>query len=179
MSTFTSNNIIPSDVPADQEPTARSHVEPASKSRNKPQSQRSNRDQQPAATADISTSAATTSTGLDEANPSTLTTNNNISSNAPVTATAAANTSHITPTNSSVPPPVVLNNRGGEARKRKIFNPDRVDLCCCGCNMNYDYSCMSHCKGEDCDRLINRTCVPSTWLCSNCTKMPRTDKQKS
>ena len=150
-------------------PSAGSHIELTSKTRNKPQSQRSNRDQQPAAS------------GIGEANSSTFSTNNNnISSNASATATAVANTSHNTPTNSSVPPPVVLNNRGGEARKRKIFNPDRVDLCCCGCNMNYDYSCMSHCKGEDCDRLINRTCVPSTWLCSNCTnKMPRTDKQKS
>lgn len=71
---------------------------------------------------------------------------------------------------------ILLNARGGPARKKKKFNPDSEELCWCGCNISYDNSCMSQCKGLDCDKLVNRTCVPSTWLCNSCK--PR-DSSKS
>jgi hypothetical protein len=36
---------------------------------------------------------------------------------------------------------------------------------------------MSQCKGINCDNLVNRTCVSSTWLCSNCK--PATENTKA
>jgi hypothetical protein len=63
-----------------------------------------------------------------------------------------------------------LNARGGLARKKKKLNPDSEELCGCGCYTSYNYSCLSQCKGVDCDKFVNRTCVPNTWLCSSCNQ---------
>ena len=91
--------------------------------------------------------------------------------NIPITVPANSNTS------SSTSATIVFNARGGPARKRKRYNPDSEEFCNCGCNQNYLYSCMSQCKGINCDNLVNRTCVSSTWLCSNCK--PATENTKA
>ena len=91
--------------------------------------------------------------------------------NIPITVPANSNTS------SSTSATIVFNARGGPARKRKRYNPDSEEFCNCGCNQNYLYSCMSQCKGTNCDNLVNRTCVSSTWLCINCK--PATENTKA
>ena len=92
--------------------------------------------------------------------------------NIPIIVPANSNTSSTTAT-------IVFNTRGGPARKRKRYNPDsEEEFCNCGCNQNYLlFSCMSQCKGINCDNLVNRTCVSSTWLCSNCK--PATENTKA
>ena len=87
--------------------------------------------------------------------------------------TVPANSSNTSSTSATI----VFNARGGPARKRKRYNPDSEEFCNCGCNQNYLYSCMSQCKGTNCDNLVNRTCVSSTWLCINCK--PATENTKA
>ena len=50
---------------------------------------------------------------------------------------------------------VVRNARGGPQRKKKKYNPDSEEFCWCGCNLRYNYTCMSQCKGVDCENLVN------------------------
>ena len=114
--------------------------------------------------------------------PSSRSNNDNIASNSIVVHTVNNDDSirtNIPATNSTTTTTtttVVLNARGGPARKKKRLNPDSEEFCWCGCTMRYDNSCMSKCKGVDCDKLVNRTCVPNTWLCGSCKPL---DSSKS
>ena len=64
-------------------------------------------------------------------------------------------------------------SRSGRFVRRRIDPAIDEELCKCGCNKNYNVSSMSYCKGgrqqNNCRNRVNRSCVPNTWFCHNCS----------